>query len=79
MYQMTIYTGTAVDIVPVSKQTLVFSDSSPKVVPIFINNDTILEMDEVFFANLSLSATEMSVVLNPSSANIFIENDDSRL
>ena len=78
-YQIVYSVGTAVDIVPVSKQMLVFSDSSPKVVTVSISNDKILEMDEIFFANLSVSTTERGVVLNPSAATILIENDDGKL
>ena len=77
--ELPFYVGTAIDIVPISKQTLVFSDSSPKIVTVSISNDTILEMNEVFFANLSVSVTETGVVLNPSTATILIENDDGKL
>ena len=66
------------DIVPISQQTLIFSNSTSKVVTIFITEDDLLEMDETFFAELSVSPGENGVELNPSVAEIEILNDDSK-
>ena len=66
------------DIVPISQQTLIFRNSTSKVVTASITEDDLLEMDETFFAELSVSPGEQGVELNPSVAEIVILNDDSK-
>ena len=64
------------DLTPISRQTLTFSNQTHEVVTVLITPDVKLEMDEQFFARLSVSGIETGVVLAPSEAQITIVNDD---
>lgn len=66
------------DIVPISQQTLIFFNRASDVVIVSITDDDLLEMDETFYAKLSVSPAEQGVELNPSVAEIVILNDDSK-
>ena len=66
------------DLVPIAHHTLNFSDNTPKIVSVTIKPDLRLEMDENFFARLSISDSVTLVVLDPFEAQITIQDDDSK-
>lgn len=66
------------DLVPIAHHTLTFSDNAPKIVSVVIKPDLRLEMDENFFARLSISDSVTLVVLDPFEAQITIQDDDSK-
>lgn len=66
------------DLVPIAQRTLVFNDTVPKTVTITITDDMKLEMDENFFARLSLPVADPGVQLLPAEAEITILNDEGK-
>ena len=66
------------DLVPIAQRTLVFNDTMPKTVTITITDDMKLEMNENFFARLSLAVADPNVELQPAEAQITILNDEGK-
>ena len=66
------------DLMPIAQQTLVFNNTMPKTVTITITDDSKLEMNENFFARLSLAVADPGVQLAPAEAQITIENDEGK-
>ena len=78
-----MHVGTEKDILPITQRSLTFRHSADQnitnqPVDITVIDDTILEMNDTFFANLSLSTENTNVEIIPSIAEITIENDDSK-
>ena len=67
------------DLMPISQHTIVFSDAMLQVVNVTITPDMKLEVDESFFARLSVSASQTGVVLNPAEAQVTILDDEGKV
>ena len=78
-YAITLLISGAVDFTPID-QTLIFSKEVTEInVTVMIVEDSVNEMREQFTANLQLTTSEASVIINPNVTTIFIEDDDRKL
>ena len=67
------------DYTSVSSDLTFDADTSTQTIEISITSDIELEMSESFSVSLSQMPVDASVTLNPASATVNVEDDDSRL
>ena len=67
------------DYTSVSSDLTFDADTSTQTIEISITSDIELEMSESFSVSLSQMPVDASVILNPASATVNVEDDDSKL